>query len=167
MPGLASTIPAERALMEDTPTAAEVTRGLTRLFWRMGLACAAECPLGNGQRADLVALGRCGRLTIVEVKVSTADLRQDAKWRGYLDYCDRFYWAVPPGFPLAAFDAEAYGHGRAGLIVADWHDAAIVREAAWSPLPPARRKSETIRFAMRSADALMRMLDPGLVDPAT
>jgi hypothetical protein len=32
-----------------------------------------------------------GELTIVEIKVSKADLLGDQKWTDYLDYCDRFF----------------------------------------------------------------------------
>ena len=55
----------------------------------------AKCRLPNGRRADLMAIGPKGELTIVEIKVSKADLLGDQKWIDYLDYCDRFFWAVP------------------------------------------------------------------------
>ncbi len=32
-----------------------------------------------------------------EVKVSRADFMQDDKWPGYLEYCNEFYFAAPPG----------------------------------------------------------------------
>ena len=55
-----------------------------------------EMPLPNGRRADLMAIDAKGGLTIVEIKVAKADLVGDCKWRDYLDYCDHFFWAVPP-----------------------------------------------------------------------
>ena len=54
-----------------------------------------EVPLPNGRRADMMAIGAKGELTIVEIKVCRADLLGDQKWTDYLDYCDRFFWAVP------------------------------------------------------------------------
>jgi hypothetical protein len=106
----------------------------------------------------------CGKglLTIVEIKVSKADLLGDQKWRDYLDYCDRFFWAVPAGFDLALLEGEAQGPDVSGLIVADRYDAAVVRDAPMRQLAAARRKAETLRFARRAARRLVGGIDPGL-----
>ena len=118
-------------------------------------------PLPNGRRADLMAIDAKGGLTIVEIKVAKADLFGDGKWFDYLEYCDRFYWAVPAH--LAAFlEEERYLPGEAGLIVADRYDAAVIREAAHRPMAPARRKSELLRFARRAARRLSAQIDPSL-----
>lgn len=118
-------------------------------------------PLPNGRRADLMAIDAKGALTIVEIKVAKADLFGDGKWFDYLEYCDRFYWAVPAH--LAAFlEEERYLPGEAGLIVADRYDAAVIREAAHRPMAPARRKSELLRFARRAARRLSAQIDPSL-----
>jgi hypothetical protein len=135
---------------------------VTRLFFRQDLFSLCEVPLPNGRRADMMAICGRGMLTIVEIKVSRADLLGDQKWPDYLDYCDRFYWAVPAGFPLHDFDHEARGPGLSGLIVADRYDAAVVREAPLRTLAGARRKAETLRFARRAARRLLGDLDPGL-----
>ncbi len=145
----------------DLLTAPDVARGVSRLLWRGAIAPLTEVPLGNGRRADVAGLGPDGRITIVEIKVSLADLRGDAKWRDYLDFCDRFFWAVPAGFPQGDFAAEAFLPERAGLLVADRWDAVEVRAAAWVPLSGARRKAETLRFARRAAQRLLWLGDPG------
>jgi len=148
---------------EDAPLiAADVARGVTRLLWRQGLVALCEVPLGNGRRADLMALDGKGCITIVEIKVSRADLRGDMKWPDYLDYCDRFCWAVPAGFALEPFDEPWFRPDIAGLIVADRYDAEMVRDPASRPLAGARRKVETLRFARRAAQRLIGSLDPGL-----
>jgi hypothetical protein len=145
----------------DAPIAADVARGVTRLFCRQDLFAMCEMPLPNGRRADLVAIDAKGGLTIVEIKVAKADLLGDGKWFDYLDYCDRFFWAVPP--PLAhILDEARYLPHEAGLIVADRYDAAIVRDAAHRPMAPARRKSEVLRFARRAARRLSAQIDPSL-----
>jgi hypothetical protein len=149
--------------LADAPLAApDVARGVTRLFFRQDIHAMCEVPLPNGRRADMVAIDARGGLTIVEIKVSRADLVGDCKWTDYLDYCDRFFWAVPVGFALDPFDDEARGPDRAGLIVADRYDAAIIRAAPIHPLAPARRKAETLRFARRAARRLAGGLDPDL-----
>jgi hypothetical protein len=146
---------------DDPPIAAEVARGVTRLFCRQDLFAICEMPLPNGRRADLMAIDGKGELTIVEIKVAKSDLVGDGKWTDYLEYCDRFFWAVPPHLaPL--LDQARYLPGDAGLIVADRYDAAVIRQAAHRPLAPARRKAELLRFARRAARRLSAQIDPSL-----
>lgn len=137
-------------------SAGDVARGVSRLLARMGIASLYEFPLGSGRRADIAGLDDRGEITLVEIKVSLADLRGDAKWPCYLEYCDSFYFAVPVGFPLEHVSSDA----RVGLIVADAHDAAIIRQGERLAVAGARRKAETLRFARRAATRLQSTLDP-------
>ena len=146
---------------EAPPIATDIARGVTRLFCRQDLFAICEMPLPNGRRADLMAIDAKGQLTIVEIKVSKADLVGDGKWTDYLEYCDRFFWAVPPTL-AHLLEEERFLPGDAGLIVADRYDAAVVRHAAHRPLAPARRKAELLRFARRAARRLAAQIDPSL-----
>ena len=158
-----ATAPSLDGCFADAPLIAQdVARGVTRLFYRQDLFALCEVPLPNGRRADMMAVCGKGLLTIVEIKVSKADLLGDSKWPDYLDYCDRFFWAVPAGFDLTLLEGEAQGPELSGLIVADRYDAAVVREAPMRKLAPARRKAETLRLARRAALRLVGTLDPGL-----
>ena len=146
---------------DSPPIAADVARGVTRLFCRQDLFAICEVPLPNGRRADMMAIDAKGALTIVEIKVAKADLVGDCKWTDYLDYCDRFYWAVPSAL-AGICDQERFLPGEAGLLVADRYDAAIWREAAHRPLAPARRKAELLRLARRAARRLSAQIEPTL-----
>ena len=147
--------------VQQPPIAADVARGVTRLLCRHDQFAICEMPLPNGRRADLMAIDARGSLAIVEIKVSRADLCGDMKWREYLEFCDQFFWAVPPH--LAAFlEEERYLPSEAGLIVADRYDAAIVRPALHRPMAAARRKAEVLRFARRAARRLSAQIDPSL-----
>src|SRR4051795_9720362 len=150
-----ATLPESPCFTDESPIAAEVARGVTRLLCRQDLFAACEMPLPNGRRADLMAIDGKGGFTIVEIKVAKADLLGDGKWTDYLDYCDRFFWAVPPHL-ARILQEERYLPAQAGLIVADRYDAAVVREAALRPLAPARRKAELLRFARRTSAGLPR-----------
>ena len=158
-----ATKPESLCFADAPPIATDVARGVTRLLCRQDLFAVCEVPLPNGRRADLMAIDSSGGFTIVEIKVAKADLVTDGKWLDYLDYCDRFYWAVPPHL-APILDEERYLPGEAGLIVADRYDAAVVREAAHRPLAPARRKAELLRFARRAARRLAAQVDPSLGD---
>lgn len=141
-------------------TAADVCRGVTRLFAHAGLAAIPEVPLPNGRRADLLAIDARGQVVIVEIKVSRADLHGDGKWPDYCDWCDRFYWALAAGLDPALLETPAYRPDMAGLIVADRYGAAIVREATAEPIAPARRKAEALRVARLAMRRLMLAADP-------
>jgi hypothetical protein len=98
-----------------------------------------------GLRVDVMALGPRGEIWVIECKSGLADLRADRKWQGYLAWCDRFFWAVEPGFPLAALPDGG------GLILADGFGGEIVRLGPETPLAPARRRALTLRFARQAA----------------
>lgn len=142
--------------------AQDVARGTARLLIRHDCLTIPEVSLGNGRRADLMGLCPKGNVTIVEIKVSRADLLGDAKWPEYLDYCDRFFWAIPEHLDRTLLDRPEMLPERAGLIVADRYDAAIVREPAHVALAPSRRRAETLRFARRAARRLLVEIDEGL-----
>lgn len=138
----------------QSPVAASVARGTCRLLDQMGFAPLMELPLGIGRRVDIMALGRRGELITIEIKSCLADFRADSKWEDYLDYCDRFFFAVPPDFPLEVLPKET------GLIVADKFGAEIMRPAPYASLSAARRKSVTLHYARCSARRMHRLLDP-------
>jgi hypothetical protein len=142
--------------------AAAVARGVSRLFLRNQIMVQPEVSLRNHRRADLMGIGQKGEIVLVEIKCARADLLGDQKWLEYLDYCDRFYWAVPAGFDYAPIESEAFLPGRTGLIVADAYDAQIVRPAALVSLAAARRKVETERLARLAMRRLMGIADPDL-----
>lgn len=159
-------VPAPASCFQDLPPlAAEVARGVTRLLCRQDCFSICEMPLPNGRRADMMAIDPRGNLTIVEIKVARSDLVGDCKWTDYLDFCDEFYWAVPPSLS-SLLDEERFLPSAAGLIVADRYDAALVRAAARRPLAPARRKAELLRFARRAARRLSAQIDPTLGEGA-
>ena len=159
---MATQLSAPQCLADAPPVAADVARGVSRLMFRADCMALCEVPLGNGRRADIMTIDAKGCITIVEIKVSRADLLGDMKWPDYLDYCDRFFWAVPPGFDLSPFETTAFRPEVAGLIVADRYDAAILRDPLHRPMAAARRKTETLRFARRAARRMMAGLDPDL-----
>ena len=147
------------ALQQDRLIAADVVRGTTRLLAREDCFAVPEVSLGNGRRADLMGLCPRGLVTIVEVKISRADLLGDGKWTEYLDFCDRFFWAIPMGFDVTLLDRPELLPERTGLIIADRYDAVIMRRPTEVALAAPRRKAETLRFARRAARRLIGDID--------
>ena len=133
-----------------------LARGITRLFEDLGCAAIAEFSLANGRRVDVIALDGQGLTSIVEIKSSVQDFRSDGKWQEYLEFCDRFYFAVAPEFPQALLPAEV------GLIVADdWHGT-VLRESPAFAMNASRRRAQTLRIALTAAQRLRRFTDPRL-----
>ena len=131
-----------------------LARGVCRALHQLGYASLTEFTLGSGRRADVIGMDAGGAIAIIEIKSSLADYRADRKWRGYLDYCDLFFFAVPEDFPREILPEDC------GLLVADAYGAAVVREAPVLDLHPSRRKAQLLRFAQVAAQRLARMVDP-------
>lgn len=137
--------------------AAQIVRGTARFLTEGDEHCLAEFTLRTGRRVDLIALDRKGKVTIIEVKSSVADFRADQKWHEYLEFCDRFFFAVNAEFPLDLLPDDC------GILVADAYGAEVVRASPDGTLNAARRKSLTLKFARNGAARLQRYTDPGWV----
>ena len=149
--------PGKEAAQQD---ALGVARGIGRLFARNDIFVLSEMPLRNGRRADLMGIDAKGQVVIVEIKVSRADLLGDAKWPDYLDFCDRFFWGLPPHLDRACLESEEFMPDQCGVIVADGYDAEIVRPAPLQPLAAARRKVEVERLARTALRRQLALIDP-------
>jgi hypothetical protein len=134
-----------------------LARGVARHLASHGFASLLEFVPTRGLRVDVMALGPKGELWVVECKSSRADYMTDSKWHGYLDWCDRFFWAVDSDFPVEILPDET------GLILADPYDAEIVRYGPETPLAGARRKSINLKYARTAAARLQGYVDPGPV----
>jgi hypothetical protein len=133
-----------------------LARGVMRHLRDLGFASLAEFVPARGLRVDVIGLGRKGEIWVVECKSSRADFQSDTKWQGYLDWCDRYFWAVDTAFPTELLPQET------GLIIADRFDAEILRMAPEDKLAPVRRKALTHKFATDAAQRLMSLKDPRL-----
>jgi hypothetical protein len=140
----------------QSEAALAIARGASRCLLAHGFARLPELTLANGRRSDLIALDTKGAIWIVEVKSSLADFRADQKWPGYRDYCDRFFFAVGPDFPVELIPSGT------GLIIADKYGGELIRPAPEHKLSGARRKEVTQRFARVAALRLHGLADPEL-----
>lgn len=141
-------------------TAADVARGVSRLLIQEGFSPILEFTLANGRRLDVAALGPDGTMLGVEIKVAIADLKGDMKWPEYLEFCELFYFAIPPDFPDELVPPET------GLIVADRYGGAIVRPSPIAQIHASRRKAVTLSFAKVAAERLSRIIELSS-EPAT
>lgn len=134
-----------------------LARGVSRALRSHDFVAVEELVPTSGLRVDVMALGPKGEVWIVECKSSRADFQSDQKWRGYLEWCDRFFWAVSEEFPTELLPDDT------GLIIADAYDAEIIRMGPEAKLAPARRKVMTHKFARHAAIRAQTARDPAFV----
>ena len=128
-----------------------VTRGVCRMFRNLGFGTLTEFKLSNGRRVDVIAIDRNGEFVIIEVKSSVTDYRTDRKWHEYLAFCERFYFAVPVGFPIEIMPDDC------GIIVADRFDAAVRRESISTQLNAKRKRHQLLQFALAASNRLSQL----------
>ena len=134
-----------------------LARGVCRHLLSYNFVSVEELVPTSGLRVDVMALGPKSEVWIIECKSSRVDFTSDCKWQGYLEWCDRYFWAVDEDFPSELLPAET------GLIIADQYDAELVRMGEESKLPPARRKVMVQKFARHAAMRWHAARDPGLM----
>ena len=132
-----------------------LARGVARHLRGHGFVTVEELVPAQGLRVDVMALGPKGEIWVVECKSGRADYAADQKWHLYLEWCDRFFWAVDADFPTDLLPEGS------GLILADGYYAEIVRMGTITPVAPARRKMLVQGFARHAALRLQSYRDPG------
>lgn len=132
-----------------------LARGVMRHLRSLDFAAVAEFTPERGKRLDVMALGPKGELWVIECKSSRADFTSDVKWEGYLEWGDRYFWAVDEAFPTDLLPMET------GLIIADAYDAEILRMGPETKLSGARRAAVIRKFARAAAMRLSLLGDPG------
>ncbi|MFP7571269.1 MmcB family DNA repair protein [Marivita sp. S2033] len=131
-----------------------LARGVCRHLATRGFSVIEEFSPDRGLRVDVMALGPKGEIWVVECKSSRADFQCDHKWQGYLEWCDRYFWAVDIEFPTDLLPLET------GLIIADAYDGEILRMAPENKLAAARRNKLIRKFAGHAARRLQALRDP-------
>lgn len=131
-----------------------LARGVGRLLRSMDHAVLTEFSPSRGLRVDVISMGPKGEFWIVECKSCRADFMGDRKWQGYVEWCDRYFWAVDCDFPSELLPPDT------GLICADAYGAEIQRMAPEARLAGARRSRIMRDFARASALRLQGLTDP-------
>ena len=131
-----------------------LARGAGRLLSSYGFVSVEEMVPARGLRVDVMGLGPKGEIWVIECKSSRADFQSDHKWNGYLEWCDRFVWAVDEHFPTELLPDET------GLIIADAYGGEVIRMGPETKLAAARRKVMIQKVAMTAARRLQGLRDP-------
>ena len=131
-----------------------IARGVMRHFAQIGLSSLSEFSPTRGLRVDIITLGMSDEIWIVECKSGQNDFKSDKKWQNYLDWCDRYFWAVDANFPINILPSDT------GIIIADAYDASIARGSPLNKLSAARRKKIMKSVARSACNRLLLHTDP-------
>ncbi|WP_313136070.1 MmcB family DNA repair protein [Paracoccus jeotgali] len=144
--------------MDDSPLPSQpgfrIARGVSRLLRSLDHAVLSEFVPERGLRVDVISIAANGEIWIIECKSCRADFTGDRKWQSYLDYSDRFFWAVDAGFPDEILPPDT------GLIRADAYGGEVLRQAPLTKLAAARRTRLTRDLARSAALRLQMLQDP-------
>tara|TARA_B100001173_G_scaffold34388_1_gene26679 strand:- start:731 stop:1165 length:435 start_codon:yes stop_codon:yes gene_type:complete len=140
--------------LETSKNLNRIARGVMRHFSQIGLSSLSEFSPARGLRVDIITLGMANEIWIVECKSCQSDFKSDKKWQNYLDWCDRYFWAVDANFPIDILPPDT------GVIIADAYDASILREAPLNKLSVARRKKIIKSIAKSACNRLLTHTDP-------
>ena len=94
-----------------------------------------EFRLKSGRRVDLIIMTKKCWITIIEIKSSPKDFRSDNKWGEYVEWADRFYFAVADNFPINILPKEH------GIIITDGFDCYEFRPPLVNKLNGYRRNN--------------------------
>ena len=140
--------------LETSKNLNRIARGVMRHFSQIGLSSLSEFSPARGLRVDIITLGMANEIWIVECKSCQSDFKSDKKWQNYLDWCDRYFWAVDANFPIDILPPDT------GVIIADAYDASILREAPLNKLSVARQKKIIKSIAKSACNRLLTHTDP-------
>ena len=140
--------------LETSKNLSRIARGVMRHFAQIGMHSLSEFSPARGLRVDIITLGMSDEIWIVECKSGQSDFKSDKKWQNYLDWCDRYFWAVDANFPIGILPSDT------GVIIADSYDASILRDSPLNKLSAARRKKIMNSVARSACNRLLLHTDP-------
>ena len=140
--------------LETSKNFSTIARGVMRHFSQVGLSSLSEFSPTRGLRVDIITFGMSDEIWIVECKSGQNDFKSDKKWQNYLDWCDRYFWAVDANFPIGILPSDT------GVIIADSYDASILRDSPLNKLSAARRKKIMNSVARSACNRLLFHTDP-------
>jgi hypothetical protein len=121
-----------------------ITDAIARSYYEQVNGVLREFKLKIKRRVDLVTINDKGWITIIEIKSSVADFRNDKKWNEYIEWADQFYFGVAHNFPIEILPKEH------GIITTDGFDMHEAQPSPVQKLNGSRRKTLFRKLAKAS-----------------
>lgn len=133
---------------------ARITECVQRYWIDKGYSCHPEIGLERGGRlrADVLCLNTKANIVACEVKSCIADFRTDKKWHKYLNYCNKFYFAVDAHFwsvHQEELEQQAKQYGAGIIRVSNSGGCSVVQNAKSRDIDKSILGSLLVRMAWR------------------
>ena len=128
----------------ETLTTQRITDAIARSYYSQGDGVLREFRLKVRRRVDLITMTNKGWITIIEIKSSPEDFRNDKKWGEYIEWADQFYFGVGDNFPIKILPKEH------GIITTDGFDCHKARPSMENKLNGSRRNALVRNLAYAS-----------------
>lgn len=139
--------------------ACHLKEGITPYLLKKNMAVIYEagvCKWGK-YRADVLAMSMKSEIWIIECKSGLADFRSDKKWKNYLDFSHKFYFAVDAPTYEKIKDKVPKGYGvmvvdRAEIGNRVKYSVTVAQKAKRRDLPVETQLNLATRMVFRTAD---------------
>lgn len=132
-------------------TASTITDKVIRYYVKKGFCVNREiglCKYGR-LRADFLAISMKHEVIIIEVKSCPADFSTDHKWKKYLPYCNKLYFAVNSNTYERIKDKIPNG---IGVLLCDSMCPTVVQKAKTREMDDQRYLEIVTRVAFRQSE---------------
>ena len=131
-------------MIEEFLNTERITDAIARSYYEQGDGVLREFKLRVKRRVDLITINDKGWITIIEIKSSLADFRNDKKWNEYIEWADQFYFGVAHNFPISNLPKEH------GIITTDGFDIYEAQPSPVQKLNGSRRNTLVRKLAKAS-----------------
>ena len=119
-----------------------------------GYKVLSEFALPNKKRVDIIAINSEKKIIIVEVKSNKNGIKNDKKWKNYLNYCNYFYFACNGKLKDLNFSKNI------GLIQSSSNNIKITKKSKYKKLSENKKNKLIFKIALSATSKFHRLIDP-------
>ena len=119
-----------------------------------GYKVLSEFALPNKKRVDIIAINSEKEIIIVEVKSNKNGIKNDKKWKNYLNYCNYFYFACNGKLKDLNF------YKNIGIIQNTASNIKIIKKSKYKKLSENKKNKLIFKIALSATSKFHRLIDP-------
>ena len=119
-----------------------------------GYKVLSEFALPNKKRVDIIAINSEKKIIIVEVKSNKNGIKNDKKWKNYLNYCNYFYFACNGKLKDLNFSKNI------GIIQNTSSNIKIIKKSKYKKLSQNKKNKLIFKIALSATSKFHRLIDP-------
>ena len=119
-----------------------------------GYKVLSEFALPNKKRVDIIAINSEKKIIIVEVKSNKNGIKNDKKWKNYLNYCNYFYFACNGKLKDLNLSKNI------GIIQNTSSNIKIIKKSKYKKLSQNKKNKLIFKIALSATSKFHRLIDP-------